>query len=207
MIVPVGGGAAKRITGDNKGWDGNPVYSPDGKSIAFLSQDRAGFEADTFRIKIYDRATGAIRTLTATLDRSIDRFVWTPDSKSILFTAGVESYEQVFSIDVASAKVSNVADKVLVGDISISGDGRTIAWTNQTPAMPTEVFVSAVDGSGARQVTDTNRALLSQRSFSTFEDVWITAADGTKIHSLLAKPIGFDPAKKYPMVVLIHGGL
>jgi Tol biopolymer transport system component len=89
MIVPVGGGTAKRITGDNKGWDGNPVYSPDGKSIAFLSQDRAGFEADTFRIKIYDRATGAIRTLTASLDRSIDRFVWTPDSKSMLFTAGV----------------------------------------------------------------------------------------------------------------------
>jgi dipeptidyl aminopeptidase/acylaminoacyl peptidase len=206
MIVPVGGGTAKRITGDNKGWDGNPVYSPDGKSIAFRSQERAGFEADTFRIKIYDRNSGAIRTLTATLDRSIDRFVWTPDGRSMVFTAGVESYEQVFSIDVASGRVTNVAEKVLVTDLSMSRDGKTIAWTNQNSAQPTEVFVSSVDGTGARQVTDTNRQLLSQRAFSQIEDMWTTAADGTKIHSLLAKPIGFDPAKKYPMLVLIHGG-
>jgi len=206
MIVPVGGGTAKRITGENKGWDGNPVYSPDGKTIAFLSQDRAGFEADTFRIKLYDRTTGSIRTLTGSLDRSIDRIVWAPDGASMLVTAGVESYEQVFRVNVATGAVSNIVEKALVSDFSISRDGRTLAFASQSPAVPTEIFTASADGAGAKQITDTNRELLSKRTFVAVEDLWTTASDGTKVHSLLAKPVGFDPAKKYPLLVLIHGG-
>jgi len=205
MVVPVGGGPAKRLTGANMGWDGNPAYSPDGKSIAFLSQDRAGFEADRFQIKLYDRTTGAIRSLTANVDRSADRIVWAPDSASILFTSEVASYDDVFRLDVATGRVTGVIEKVLVTDLTVSRDGRTIAFTAQSPSMPTEVFVASADGTGVRQVTATNRELLAQRTFSPVEDLWATSG-GVKVHSLLVKPVGFDPSRKYPLLVLIHGG-
>src|SRR5882724_1916296 len=90
FIVPVAGGDAKRIT-TQPGFDGNPVYSPDGKFIAYHAQLTAGYEADRWRVMLYYRAAGRIENLTETFDRSADELAWSPDSKTIYFIAENET--------------------------------------------------------------------------------------------------------------------
>lgn len=206
FVVPTAGGEARRITGDNKGWDGNPVYSPDGKLIAYLSQERSGFEADRFRLMLLDRQTMQSREVPTGLDRSFSNFIWSPDSKTIYATIGDAGYSPVLAVDIASGKQRRILDKVSAGDLSLSRDGRTLVFSNQSEVLPTEVFTASSDGSGMKQITATNKELLSQRALPPAEDFWSTHPDGTKIHSLLIKPAGFDPSKKYPLLLLVHGG-
>ena len=89
FVVPSSGGSAKRIT-TNPGSDGTPIYSPDGKYIAYRSQLRGGYESDRFRLMLYERATGKITDLTPNFDRWVDSIAWSPDSKTIYLTAGNE---------------------------------------------------------------------------------------------------------------------
>ncbi len=206
FVVASAGGEARRITGDNKAWDGNPLYSPDGKSIAYLSQERAGFEADRFRLMLYDRQSGSHRELSTGLDRSVGSFVWTPDGKAIVATLDDELYAPIVRFDVGSGKMTRLVEKVTAGDLSLSGDGGSIVFSNQSETFPSEVFRSSLDGSQVRQVTTTNRELLASRDIPPAEDFLSTHSDGTVTHSLLLKPAGFDPSKKYPLLVLIHGG-
>ena len=201
-----GGGEPRRITADSKGWDGNPVYSPDGRSIAYLSQERSGFEADRFRLMLYDRQAGRARELTTGLDRSIGTFVWSPDSKTVLATLDDQGYEPIVAVDAATGAVRRLVEKVTAGGLSLTRDGRTIVFSSQSEVMPAEVFSVSADGSGLKQLTETNRDLLASRTLVPAEDMWSTHADGTKIHSFLVKPAGFDPSRKYPLLVLVHGG-
>ncbi|HQR40773.1 MAG TPA: S9 family peptidase, partial [Blastocatellia bacterium] len=205
-LVPVTGGEAKRITADCKGWDGSPLYSPDGRLIAYLSQERAGFEADRFRLMVFDRQTAQVRELTQGFDRSVLSFVWAPDGRRLICTIDDEAYAPVVAIDVASGKMQRLIDKVTAGELSITADGKTIAMSNQSEVLPSEVFTASSDGTGVRQLTATNKALLAERTLTRFDDLVSTQPDGTKVHSLICKPAGFDPAKKYPLLVLIHGG-
>ncbi len=205
FVVSVEGGEARRIT-TGQGADVSPLYSPDGRYIAYRSQERAGFEADRWRLMLYDRATGQSRSVSESLDRSVEGFVWSPDSSKIYFTAEDQSYEPVFMVDVASAAITRIIDKSFNSDISITGDGRTLVFTRVSEVQPTEIFAADADGSNVRQLTFTNRELLSQLSLSPAEDLWVKGAGGADVHSLLVKPVGFDPKKKYPMLVLIHGG-
>ena len=86
FLVPTAGGEPKKIT-TNPGSDGTPIYSPDGKYIAYRSQLRGGYESDRFRLMLYERATGKITDLSPNFDRWVDSMAWSPDSKTIYFTA------------------------------------------------------------------------------------------------------------------------
>ncbi len=206
FAVPLAGGEARRLTGDSKGWDGNPLYSPDGKTIAYLSQERAGFEADRFRLMLVDRQSGRSRELPTGLDRSVQSFLWSSDGKTIYATIDEDMYGPVVAFDVATGKMRRVLDKVTASDLTLDKDGRALAFSNQSEVMPIEVFTAGTDGSGLKQLTTTNRELLAQRTLVPAEDLVSTHADGTKIHSMVFKPAGFDPSKKYPLLVVIHGG-
>lgn len=206
FVVPATGGEAKRVTGDNKGWDGSPLYSPDGRHLAYLSQARAGFEADKFRLLLLDTQSGQTRDLTASIDRSVDQFVWSSDGKTIYFTADEATYSPVFRLDVATAKIEKIIDSSSNNGLDISRDNRTLVFSRSSESMPAEAFAAAADGTGVRQLTDSNKDILGERTLSKAEDVWTTGTDGTKVHSLLYKPTTFDASRKYPLVVLIHGG-
>ncbi len=91
-IVLVNGGTAKNITADNPASDSTPLYSPDGKYIAYRAQQRPGYESDRFRLMVYDRKTGEKKDLTESFDHWVGTFVWTPDSKTIAFSAEHEGH-------------------------------------------------------------------------------------------------------------------
>src|SRR5467141_2422966 len=126
FIVPVAGGGTKRIT-TQQGFDGSPVYSPDGKFIAYHAQLTPGYEADRWRVLLYDRAAGRIENLTETFDRSADELAWSPDSKTIYFTAEHETQKPVY----AMAARFGAEPKKIIADtyntaISLSADGKTL---------------------------------------------------------------------------------
>ena len=206
FIVPVGGGEARRIT-SQPGFDGNPVYSPDGKHIAYHAQLTAQYEADRWRVMLYDRATGKSENLTETsFDRSATNLAWSPDSNTIYFLAENETLQPVYAM---AAKPGATPKKVLDGfnaDLEVSGDGKTLLLTRTSLIMPAEIFVAASDGTGLRQVTHANDALLAKLELHAPEKFWFESADGTRVQAMLIRPPDFDAKKKYPVLVLLHGG-
>ena len=207
FIVPAGGSAEpKRIT-TQPGYDGNPVYSPDGKYIAYHAQLTAGYEADRWRVMLYDRATGKIENLTeTTFDRSATNLAWSPDSKTIYFLAENETQMPVYAM---AAKAGATPKKVVDGfnaGMALSEDGKTLLLTRTSLTLPAEIFVATSDGTGLRQITHANEALLAKIEMNAPETFWFEGAEGTKIQAMLIRPPQFDAKKKYPLLVLLHGG-
>lgn len=206
FVVSIKGEDTKRITGGQNGSDTSPLYSPDGRYIAYRSQERAGFEADRFRLMIYDRETGKSRSISEALDRQVDNFIWAPDSKKLYFTAEDAGYSPIYSVDVEGKEVKKLVDKTFNGELDITRDGRELVFTRSSLVQPSEVYVLKLENMKEHQVTDTNKNLMGKRQLVEGEDIYSQGAGGAKVHSILLKPVDFQPGKKYPMVVLIHGG-
>jgi dipeptidyl aminopeptidase/acylaminoacyl peptidase len=204
-VVPVDGGEAKQIT-DNPGNDSQPLFSPDGKYIAYLQMKRAGFEADQKQLILYERSTGKCQNLTQRVDFSINDYLWTNDSKTIYFNADDKSNESLFKLDVASGKVEVVIDKGYNHSMRMLPDGKSLVAAKESINQPAELYRIDESGTKAKKLTTTNDERLSSIEMNPKEDFWFEGALGTKVHGFIVKPAGFDPAKKYPMILLIHGG-
>jgi dipeptidyl aminopeptidase/acylaminoacyl peptidase len=206
FTVPVSGGEAKRIT-TNPGFDGNPVYSPDGRYIAYHAQLTAEYESDRWRVLLFDRQTGKSENLSEGFDRSANELAWSPDSKTIYFTAENETLQPVYAMAARAGATPKkiVADGFNTG-ISFSADGRTLLFERTSWSMPFELFAAAGDGSGVHQITHHNDALLASLDMNPTETFWFAGADGTKVQAMLIRPPNFDANKKYPLLVLLHGG-
>jgi dipeptidyl aminopeptidase/acylaminoacyl peptidase len=206
FIVPVAGGEAKRIT-TQKGFDGNPVYSPDGKYIAYHAQLTPGYESDRWRVMLYDRQNGKSENISEGFDRSADELAWSPDSKTIYFTAENETQKPVY----AMAAHAGAQPKAIIADtyntaISLSADGKTLVFERTSLAMPAEIFAAASDGSGVRKLSHQNDAILAALEMNAPETFWFEGAEGTRVQAMLIRPPKFDATKKYPLLVLLHGG-
>jgi dipeptidyl aminopeptidase/acylaminoacyl peptidase len=203
FVVPTAGGPARRISG-SAGYDGGPLYSPDGKKIAFRAQARAGYEADTWRLKVYDREAGTVRTLTETFDRHVEGFAWSFDSSMLFFTAGEAAREPIFSVPLEEGTVRRVADGTY-SELQAAPDGRTLVATRVRLTHPAEVWRVQVGGD-AQALTHVNDARLAPFALKPGESVTYKGAAGKDVQAWIVKPPDFDPARKYPLLVLIHGG-
>lgn len=188
------------------GSDCQPVYSPDGKYIAFTSKARAGFESDKNDIVLYNRVTGEIKNLTKGIDISAGEIEWSRDSKNIFYTADNEIYSSIYKFNIETNKNILFHKENVNRSLKISSDGSTLFFEKQKSTLPTEIFSIGTDGNGLKQITNTNGDLLSQIEFTPIETFWAKGAGGTKVQSILIKPPFFDPNKKYPAILLIHGG-
>jgi len=206
FIVPVIGGEAKRIT-TQPGFDGNPVYSPDGKYIAYHAQLTAGYEADRWRVMLYDRQNGKNENLSESFDRSADELAWSPDSKTIYFTAENETQKPVYAMAArAGAEPKKIIADTYNTAISFSADGKTLIFERTSLTLPAEVFAASSDGSNVRQLTHQNDSILAGLEMNAPETFWFDGAEATKVQAMLIRPPKFDPTKKYPLLVLLHGG-
>ena len=229
-IVSVNGGAANNITADNPASDSTPLYSPDGKYIAYRAQQRPGYESDRFRLMLYDRKKGQSKSLTQALDSWVGTYTWSPDSKRIYYVhesqgeAPVESfsidrpYDPTITVDGDAKETARSNFGVVVrdgynDDLALTPDGKTIVFTRMSIAFPTELYKAGSERSVAEQLAHPpdrlihlNDAVLSQVAMSPIEPFWFTGAKGDKVEGLLVKPPNFDASKKYPVKFLIHGG-
>ncbi len=205
FVVQVAGGESKRIT-TNQGFDGNPVYSPDGKYIAYHAQMTAGYEADRWQAMLYNREAGQSESISANFDRSASDLAWSPDSKTIYFLAENETLQPIYAIE---PRAGATPKKLLDGynsAYSFSADGKILVAERTSLTMPAELFVAAADGSGLKQLTHENDAILASVEMNAPETFWFDGAEGTKVQAMIIRPPQSVATKKYPMLVLLHGG-
>jgi len=207
FIVPITGGTPKKIS-SSPGSDSTPLYSPDGRYIAYRSQARAGYESDRFRLFLYDRRTGATSDLTKNFDRWVDAFAWAPDSSAIYFVSEDHGTAPLWRVAVSGGE----PQKVIAGfndEPAVSPDGHAIFFSRMSIAAPNEVYKGSIPSSGiaeAQQLSHVNDGVLSAVEMTPLESFEFTGANKTKVQGFLLKPPGFNPGNKYPMKFLIHGG-
>jgi dipeptidyl aminopeptidase/acylaminoacyl peptidase len=232
-IVSVKGGPAKNITADNPASDSTPLYSPDGRYIAYRAQQRPGYESDRFRLMLYDRKTGEKKNLTEGFDQWVGTFAWLPNSSRIYFSAGESGDAPLFRISLDDLAILQIV-RGTYDDLNFTSDGRTLLVTQNSIAFPVRIeavntgvveerfpeigFVGGVPKPKnvqakitspdflPRALADPNREFLSQVAISPLESFWFEGANGDKVEGFLVKPPNFDASKKYPVKFLIHGG-
>jgi dipeptidyl aminopeptidase/acylaminoacyl peptidase len=204
--VSITGGPSKKITG-NPAADNSPQYSPDGKYLAYRAQVRAGYESDRWRLMLLERATGKLTSLTESLDRWVESFAWWPDSSRIFFTVQDRGrqYIQFISVNGGAAPIALSGESTL-DDIQVASDGKTMIYTRQSGSNPAEIFRAASGGGAEIALTHLNDAVLNSQQLTSLEEFWVDGAENARVQSFLVKPPGFQPNKKYPALILIHGG-
>ena len=215
--ISTSGGAPVVITAANKGADQNPVYSPDGRYIAYASQKRAGFESDRWRLMVFNRTDKTSTELLPSWDRNADVYIWSPDGTGILVQTTDAGRDKLFRATFARGGNGlrvNGAPQVIVGDhnntaFSVSRDGRSVVWVRDATQFPAEVYAGDLTATGAanvRALTHENDSLVSSLAVNPAEDFWFAGAAGVKVQGFVVKPPNWQPGKKYPAILLIHGG-
>jgi dipeptidyl aminopeptidase/acylaminoacyl peptidase len=209
-IVPLNGSQPPRnITASNPAFDGHPRYSPDGKYIAYQMQKQPGYESDLFRLAVYDRAAGTSRVLTESFRNWVEDFAWAPDSKSLYFTATVEGDDPIYRVTLDSGAVDQVLLDRTIDSFELTHDGRQVIYTHRSTGEPPEIFSAdwaANKFSAPRRISHVNDAVSNEVDLRPAERMWVKGADGAKIEVFIVKPHNFDPAKKYPLILNVHGG-
>lgn len=207
FLVPTAGGAEPKKITTNPGFDGNPVYSPDGKYIAYHAQLTPEYESDRWRVMLYDRASGKNENLSEKFDRSANDLAWSADSKTILFTAENETLQPVYAMAAqAGAEPKKIVADSYNAGFSINSKGTTIAFERTSLSMPAEIFAASSDGTNVRQLTHHNDSILANLEMNAPETFWFVSGDGVKVQAMLIKPPNTEAGKKYPLLVLLHGG-
>ena len=199
----------RNITAANPAYDGSPKYSPDGKYIAYRMQKQPSYESDLFRLALYDRGSGASTVLTESFRNWIEDFQWSDDSKSVLFSGPLEGQVPVHRVDIASRSITQVlADKDIFEWMIIAG-GKRMLYTRSSVGEPVEIFSADLNNGRAAtpvRLSHVNDAVASEVDIRPAEMMWVDGAGGEKVQVFIVKPHGFDPNKKYPLILNVHGG-
>jgi len=183
---------------------GHPVWSPDGKLIAYLQGSEPKFGAYNLnRLAIVPAAGGASRILTEGLDRGVSSPVFTQEGRNISFLVANDRLEYPAQVPFAGGAVERLVGQTAVMSSLSSRAGHT-AVLSATDNRPPEIF--ALDGGSLRQLSHHNEALFSELKLGAVEDITFKSADGTEVHGLLTKPVNYSAGQKYPTLLRIHGG-
>jgi dipeptidyl aminopeptidase/acylaminoacyl peptidase len=205
FFAPVdGSNPPKNLTPANPAWDSYPAFSPDGKTLAYLAMKRPGYEGDRFRIVLRSWPDGVDRVLTENWDRSPTSLVWAPGGGEIYAVAEDVGQTALFAIDAATGKVRTVWGKGHVQAPQPAGE--RVVFQMDSLQGPAELYACRPDGSGLSKITSINDARLAAVQLGEPEQFAFKGAGGDTVHAYIVKPVDFDPAKKYPIAFLIHGG-
>jgi dipeptidyl aminopeptidase/acylaminoacyl peptidase len=208
FVVPVSGGTPRAIT-TNKSTDRTPLYSPNGRYIAYIATLRPMQETDLVRLFVYDRTTGEHRNLSEATDRSIDSFKWSPDSSGLYVTFENHGEVSIARLALDSLQLSPLWTSGTSGEPDVARDGKFLIFSNSTLARPAELFrldPSAVTGTPPTHLTHFNREVLKDIEFGEVSSFTFRGWHGEAVQAWQVKPPGFDPSRKYPLLLLMHGG-
>jgi dipeptidyl aminopeptidase/acylaminoacyl peptidase len=204
--VPITGGEIHKIT-TGPGADDAPLYSPDGRYLAFRSQARAGYESDRWRLMVLERTTGKTTNLTESLDRWVESATWSPDSTRLFFTVEDRGRTGLQMIQVTGGGMRNIISaSTSIGDVQFTSDGRTMIYSEQSGSHPTEIYRASSTGGTGIPLTRLNDNLLSRSTLTPLEEIWADAPDKARINAFIVKPPDFSQTRRYPVLFLIHGG-
>jgi len=219
--VSVAGGERKNITNENPGADSSPSYSPDGRFLAYLSQQTEQYEADLSVLTLRDRKTGRLTELNRSMDRPVLSYQWghsrnveqgtVHDLFATIDDRGTEPITLFSTLETADASVYLSEPKRVVtagvnAGVQVASDGHTIVFARHSVHAPAELFRSRSDGKDLTPMTKHNAPLTAQLDLPTAEGFSFKGADDDEVSGWIIKPPGFDANKKYPVLFLIHGG-
>jgi dipeptidyl aminopeptidase/acylaminoacyl peptidase len=208
FVVPVSGGTPKAIT-TNRSADRAPVYSPNGRYIAYSATLRPMQETDLVRLFVYDRITGEHRNLSEATDRSIASFEWSPDGSSLYVAFENHGESSLARLELASLQLTPLVTSGTSGEPDVARDGRFLIFSNSTLARPAELFrldLAAAKGTSPTQLTHFNREALKDIEFGEVSSFTFRGWHGEAVQAWQVKPPNFDPNRKYPLLLLMHGG-
>ncbi len=210
FVIDVDGKSASRnMSPDNKGYDNNPVYSPDGKYLAYNSMERPGFESDRNRIMIVDRAEQSTRELTTGLDQNASHAVWMPDSSALIFTSETRGTNQLFKLELENNSLAQISTGRFNWDsVAMTPDGKQLIATQTSMLRPAELTQLTLADGTSKTLTQINDDIYEGLELPIIEERFVDATDGEKIHCWVIHPPEFDPKadKKYPMLTYCQGG-
>ena len=204
FMAPADGSAQPvNLTAPNGGTDTLPTLSPDGRTLAYVSMARAGYEADRQVIMLRDLATGTVRALTGKWDRSAGSLAWAKDGRSLMITAEDTMEAPIWAVDVASGQVTRLTADGHAGNVIPMPGGGAI-FTQNSILAPDDLFRVTSRGVIGR-LTDVNRALLTQLDPVTFEKFAFKGASNDRVWGFKLKPAAASTAK-LPIAFVVHGG-
>ena len=203
--VSVAGGEPRQVT-TNPAADGYPRYSPDGKYMAYRAQRRAGFEADRWELMLYDRERRTSRSLTSSLDAHVGAFAWAPDSKTIYCESEIRAASPLLAVPIAGGEIRTVVSEHANHDLIVTPDGKALVFTRTSAVRPAEIYRAPSDSGDAEAVTHVNDAVFAGLDVPAPRSVTYAGDGGTPVQAWIYTPPGFEPARKYPLVLMVHGG-
>ncbi len=213
--VPIDGSETPRcLTEDNQAWDASPVFSPDGRWLAYLAMERPRYESDRFRIILrpweefpaaQQRPQRKTRILTRDWDRSVRSFAWAGDGRTIVTNAANLGNTSLFAIDVATGDVTHTLSHWgSVGALAAAGD--RVVYGFDDLKSPVELLWVSVDGEKSGTVTDINADKVRAARMGEFQQFKFRGWNDETVYGYVVKPVDFQPNRKYPVAFLIHGG-
>ena len=205
-ILPAAGGKASNVTPDNPAPDFAPAYSPDGRLLAFSQRRIPGFYGDRARLVMHDRRTGEQRVLTDDFDRTVSGVTWAPDSRSVYTVIDDAGNRRLYAIDARSGVPRAITGERSFSNPVLSANGRVLMALRQSfDEPPTLVRVDPQRGD-VTKLSIFNDERLAGVDFGRYESVTYEGANGEPVQMWVIYPPGFDPAQKYPLYLLLHGG-
>lgn len=205
-VMGIESGEPRNLTTDNPANDTSPIYSPDGRSLAFRRQTLKDFYADRARLMVFDRRNEQTRSLTEAWDRSADGLVWAPDSASLFGTIEDAGTLRIYRFSLSGGTPQPITREHSFSSIAVAGSGPVIVGLRQSfTEPPTLVSVIARTGT-ATKLSDFNDAALANITFGRVESVTYPGANDADIQMWVSYPPDFTPDRKWPLFLLLHGG-
>ncbi len=197
----------KNITKNNPAYDGSPEYSPNGRYIAYRFQKKPGFESDRFRLGIYDMKNSKFKVLTESIDNWVSDFKWSKDSKHIYFTLQEKGQIPIYKVGIKTGKISKILEHSFIREFCITADNKSIIYSRSSIGEPYEIWKYSLRGKKRpERISFFNKKIEDEVDIRKGESVWIKGAGNRDIQCFIVKPHNFDPSKKYPLIINIHGG-
>ncbi len=205
-LVPAAGGAPKQLTG-SRGADEGPLFSPDGKRLAYRTQTRTGYESDLWRLAVMDLQTNAITSLTDSLDRWVESYTWSADSKRLFFTIDDHGSQPLMMISATGGPIRTIAQgPTSITSMQFTPGDKVLIYAEQSGSRPVEIFKATSKGGSGIALTHLNDDIVNGYQLTALERMTADGPDSSKVESFIVKPPDFDATKRYPVLFLIHGG-
>jgi dipeptidyl aminopeptidase/acylaminoacyl peptidase len=203
--VPASGEATpENLTADNAATDTTPVFSPDGRHLAWLAMSRPGFESDRYRIMVRDLRSGATREVAPDWDRSAHGLAYSGDGRTLYTWSDDLGHRRLFAVDVRSGRAWSISGDGSVGGFTVGPEG--VVFARHDLGSPADLFRVDSRGGGERRLTTHNVAHLDGVRFGAYEQFSFAGAGGATVYGWLVKPVDFEKGQRYPVAFIVHGG-
>ncbi|MBP8783178.1 MAG: S9 family peptidase, partial [Paludibacter sp.] len=198
-------GKTENKTEGMMGYDQNPAFSPDGKWLMWQSMERDGYEADKNRLFVMNLGTGEKTDLSASFDQNVEAPVWTKDSKSIYFVSVWHAKTQIYRLDMADAKITQITEGQHDFE-SVQPAANTLIAVRHSMSKPNEIYAVNPKNGSTKELSFENKHILTKIEMGRVEERWVTTTDNKQMLVWVIYPPKFDPNKKYPTLLYCQGG-